>query len=85
LYFVFRSKRATTSALFSAALTIAAEAKTLDAHDSEEYADRIQTCFSFFEYVKDHSALASRVLGKLRTFCAEVSSHECEIIEEESI
>jgi hypothetical protein len=65
-------KRATTSALFSAALTIATEAKRLDAHAAEEYIDRIQTCFSFFEYVKDHSALASRVLSELRIFCADI-------------
>ncbi|KAI2675811.1 transcriptional regulator family: Fungal Specific TF [Penicillium roqueforti] len=60
---------ATTSALFSAALTLAAEAKRLDSNAAEEYIDRVQTCFSFFEYIKDHSALATRVLSELRVFC----------------
>ncbi|KAJ5771188.1 transcriptional regulator family: Fungal Specific TF [Penicillium nucicola] len=63
---------ATTSALFSAALTIATEAKSLEVHAAEEYINQIQTCFSFFEYIKDHSALATRVLGELRVFCAEL-------------
>ncbi|KAJ5680405.1 transcriptional regulator family: Fungal Specific TF [Penicillium majusculum] len=69
---------ATTSALFSAALTLAAEAKRLDSNAAEEYIDRIQTCFSFFEYIKDHSALAMRVLGELRAFCAEIYCHDSE-------
>ncbi|KAJ5801385.1 transcriptional regulator family: Fungal Specific TF, partial [Penicillium psychrosexuale] len=60
---------ATTSALFSTALTLAAEAKRLDSNAAEEYIDRVQTCFSFFEYIKDHSALATRVLSELRAFC----------------
>lgn len=72
------SFRATTSALFSAALTLAAEAKRLDSNAAEEYIDRIQTCFSFFEYIKDHSALAMRVLGELRAFCAEIYCHDSE-------
>ena len=72
------SFRATTSALFSAALTLAAEAKRLDSNAAEEYIDRIQTCFSFFEYIKDHSALAMRVLGELRAFCAEICCHDSE-------
>ena len=64
--------------MFSAALTLAAEAKRLDSNAAEEYIDRIQTCFSFFEYIKDHSALAMRVLGELRAFCAEICCHDSE-------
>ncbi|KAJ5171541.1 transcriptional regulator family: Fungal Specific TF [Penicillium coprophilum] len=67
---------ATTSALFSAALTLATEAKHLDSNAAEEHIDRIQTCFSFFEYIKDHSALAVRVLGELRAFCTEICTQD---------
>ncbi|KAJ5809650.1 transcriptional regulator family: Fungal Specific TF, partial [Penicillium pulvis] len=63
---------ATTSALFSAALTLAAEAKGLNKHASKEYMDRIQTCLAFFEHIKDHSALAKRALEDLSTFCEDL-------------
>ncbi|KAJ6190327.1 transcriptional regulator family: Fungal Specific TF [Penicillium mononematosum] len=66
----------TTSALFSAALTIATEAKRLDTQAAEEHIDRLQTCFSFFEYIKDHSALASQLLGELRIFCAGLCCYD---------
>ncbi|OQE10678.1 hypothetical protein PENFLA_c082G09057 [Penicillium flavigenum] len=65
-----------TSALLSAALTIAAEAKRLDTQAAEEHIDRLQTCFSFFEYVKDHSALAIQLLGELRIFCAGLCCYD---------
>ncbi|KAJ5288639.1 transcriptional regulator family: Fungal Specific TF [Penicillium angulare] len=63
---------ATTSALFSAALTLAAEAKGLDKHASKEYMDRIQTCLTFLKYIKDHNALAIRALEDLKAFCKEL-------------
>ncbi|KAJ5510839.1 transcriptional regulator family: Fungal Specific TF, partial [Penicillium expansum] len=72
---------ATTSALFSAALTLAAEAKRLDSNAAEEYIDRIQTCFSFFEYIKDHSAIAVRALSELRAFCAGICCRDSETID----
>lgn len=40
---------------------------------SEEHMDKIHACFSFFEYIKDHSALAIRILEELKAFCKELS------------
>ncbi|KIA75598.1 C6 zinc finger domain-containing protein [Aspergillus ustus] len=62
-----------TSNLFSAALTLATEAKLLlDRDAAEEYISRVRVCFSVLERVKGHSALAARALDELSVFCIDL-------------
>ncbi|RDW79242.1 fungal specific transcription factor domain-containing protein [Aspergillus mulundensis] len=62
--------RAMTFYVFSAAMTLAIEARGIPRRDvqADEYIENIQLCLSFLDFLKDHTALAARAILVLNEF-----------------
>ncbi|KKY21923.1 putative c6 zinc finger domain-containing protein [Phaeomoniella chlamydospora] len=62
---------ATSSNLFSAAITLAVEARFSDEHTAAAYSEDINRCIAFFTSIQDQNVLASRAIEVLRQYMTE--------------